>query len=92
MLLSFKYGFLFSHKLYCTIHYFSITLKPMLVGGLLDQTSSTLTQPDMDFSMQWGLGENLADCLYIRPTDRGESGQYTLQVLLSCHLLFSPCP
>ena len=67
-------------------------MKPMLVGGLLDQTSSTLTQPDMDFSMQWGLGENLADCLYIRPTDRGESGQYTLQVLLSCHLLFSPCP
>ena len=57
----------------------------MLVGGLLDQTSSTLTQPDMDFSMQWGLGENLADCLYIRPTERGESGQYTLQVILSCH-------
>ena len=63
----------------------------MLVGGLLDQTSSTLTQPDMDFSMQWGLGEDLADCLYIRPTDRGESGQYTLQVPLY-YLLSFPCP
>ena len=66
-------------------------MKPMLVGGLLDQTSSTLTQPDMDFSMQWGLGEDLADCLYIRPTDRGESGQYTLQVPLY-YLLSFPCP
>ena len=64
-------------------------MKPMLVGGLLDQTSSTLTQPDMDFSMQWGLGENLAECLYIRPTDRGESGQYTLQVIAKLNSNFN---
>ena len=71
----------------------------MLVGGLLDQTSSTLTQPDMDFSMQWGLGEDLADCLYIRPTDRGGVGNthyrfhyiiFSLFLVLIMHILDHP--
>jgi hypothetical protein len=47
----------------------------------MDGTSGTLTAPDLDFSLQWELNEELTSHLVIRPTDQGESGQYTLQVL-----------
>ena len=55
-------------------------MKPVLVGGITDNTSGTLTAPDLDFSLQWELGDELTSHLVIRATDQGESGQYTLQV------------
>ena len=55
-------------------------MKPLLVGGLVDRTSSTLMAPDLDYSLQWELKEELINYLHIKPTDQGESGQYTLQV------------
>ena len=53
----------------------------MLVGGAIDNTGGTLTAPDLDFNIEWELDEELTSHLDIRPTDEGESGQYTLQVL-----------
>ena len=58
-----------------------LLLKPELVGGLIDGTSGTLTSPDVDLNIEWELNEELTRLLVIRPTDRGQSGQYTLQVL-----------
>ena len=55
-------------------------MKPDLVGGLIDGTSGTLTAPDLDFNIEWELSEEVSRLLVIRPTDGGESGQYTLQV------------
>ena len=55
-------------------------MKPMLVGGIVDGTSSTLMAPDLDYSLLWELKDELRNYLDIRPTDQGESGQYTLQV------------
>ena len=55
-------------------------MKPVLVGGAVDKTAGTLTAPDLDFSIQWDLEEELTKHLYIEPTDLGESGQYTIQV------------
>ena len=55
-------------------------LKPLLVGGSIDETAGTLTAPDLDISIQWELDEELTRHLMIKPTDEGESGQYTLQV------------
>ena len=55
-------------------------MKPVLVGGAVDKTAGTLTAPDLDFSIQWDLEEKLTKHLHIKPTDLGESGQYTIQV------------
>ena len=51
------------------------------MGGLVDGTSGTLTAPDVDLNIEWEMTEELAELLVIAPTDKGESGQYTLQVL-----------
>ena len=56
-------------------------MKPVLVGGMTDHTSGTLTAPDLDFSLQWELSKELTSHLAIMATDQGESDQYTLQVL-----------
>ena len=55
--------------------------KPELVGGFIDNTTGTLTAPDLDLNIEWKLGAELISHLVIRPTDDGESGQYTLQVI-----------
>ena len=55
-------------------------MKPVLVGGMTDHTSGTLTAPDLDFSLQWELSNELTSHLASMATDQGESGQYTLQV------------
>ena len=55
-------------------------MKPVLVGGAIDGTAGTLTAPDLDFTIEWDLFEELTRHLVIGPTDEGESGQYTLQV------------
>ena len=55
-------------------------MSPVLVGGAVDKTAGTLTAPDLDFSIQWNLEEELTKHLHIEPTDMGESGQYTIQV------------
>ena len=57
-----------------------LLLKPVLVGGSIDNTGGTLTAPDLDFNIEWELDEEVTSHLDIRPTDQGESGQYTLQV------------
>jgi hypothetical protein len=59
---------------------FRLLLKPVLVGGAVDKTAGTLTAPDLDFSIEWELNEDLTGHLVIGPTDDDESGQYTLQV------------
>ena len=61
-----------------------LLLRPELVGGLIDGTSGTLTAPDLDLNIEWELkNEEITKLLIIRPTDGGESGQYTLQVIFS---------
>ena len=62
-------------------------MKPVLVGGSVDQTAGTLTAPDLDVNIEWELGEDLTSHLDIEPTDNGESGQYTVQVYLSIVIL-----
>ena len=52
----------------------------MIVGGLIDDTAGTLSAPDLDINIEWELDEKLAGLLVIKPTDEGESGQYTVQV------------
>ena len=52
----------------------------MLVGGIIDKTAGTLTAPDLDLNLEWELDEEVTRHLVMRPTDDGESGQYTLQV------------
>ena len=32
-------------------------MKPLLVGGSIDETAGTLTAPDLDISIQWQLDE-----------------------------------
>ena len=61
---------------------FRLLLKPVLVGGAVDKTAGTLTAPDLDYNIEWELAEELAKLLDIKPTDAGESGQYTVQVKL----------
>ena len=60
---------------------FRLLLKPVLVGGAVDKTAGTLTAPDLDFNIEWELDEDLINHLDIEPTDAGESGQYTVQVI-----------
>ena len=60
-------------------------MKPVLVGGAIDGTAGTLTAPDLDCTIEWDLLEEVTRHLVIRPTDEGESGQYTLQVRFVHH-------
>ena len=57
-----------------------LKLKPVIVGGLIDNTAGTLTAPDLDLNIEWELDDEMAKLLIIRPTDEGESGQYMVQV------------
>jgi hypothetical protein len=62
---------------------FRVLMKPVLVGGAVDKTAGKLTAPDLDFNIEWELDEDLTSHLKIEPTDKGESGQYTVQVYLN---------
>ena len=50
-------------------------MKPVIVGGAVDDTGGTLTAPDLDVNIEWRINERMAKHLVIRPTDQGETGQ-----------------
>ena len=59
---------------------FRLLLRPVLVGGAVDNTAGTLTAPDLDVNIEWDLEEELAKYLVINPLDNGESGQYEIYI------------
>ena len=55
-------------------------LIPSVVGGFVDETSGSLSAPDIDLNIQWPLDLDLTKHLVIQPLDSKQSGQYTIQV------------
>jgi len=60
---------------------FGLLVRPLLVGGAVDNTSGTLTAPDFDFNIEWNLNKDILQHLSIYPTDNGESGQYLVKII-----------
>ena len=52
----------------------------VLVGGLVEGTSSTLKVPDHDIATQWVLEETLTEKLNVAPIDDGACGLYHLKI------------